>query len=95
VTWELDAILLAVIFLFWAALGSLPWLVAAVILRGRGVLLALPLAIVGGAAGGVIVPAAGARDELGLALSVGTAFLGGLLLSQLGFRLSRRPGPGP
>ena len=89
-TWELDAILLAIIFLLWAVAGFLPWLVAALIRRGRGVLVALPLAVVGGAAGGVIVPAAGARNEVGILLSVCTAFLGGLALSQVGFRLSRR-----
>ncbi|MDP2950035.1 MAG: hypothetical protein Q8P22_10910 [Chloroflexota bacterium] len=92
---DLDVIFLALLFLVWAVLGLIPWLVAAVIRRGRGALMTLPLAIVGGAGGGVLVPAAGARDEAGLFLSLSTALLGGLALSLLGPKMSRRSGPLP
>jgi len=86
---DLDIIFLALLFIMWAILGFLPWLAVAVLRRGRGVLVALPLAVAGGAGGGVLVPAAGAKDETGLFLSLGTALLGGLALALLGLRLSR------
>jgi hypothetical protein len=86
---DLDIIFLALLFIVWAILGFIPWLVLAVLRRGRGVLIALPLAVAGGAGGGVLVPAAGAKDEAGLLLSLGTALLGGLALALLGLRLAR------
>ena len=92
---DLDIIFLALLFIMWAILGFLPWLALALLRRGRGVLIALPLAIVGGAGGGVLVPAAGARDETGLFLSLGTAIVGGLALTLLGLRLSRIVGRSP
>jgi len=73
----------------WAVLGFIPWLALAVLRRGRGVLIALPLAVAGGAVAGVLVPAAGVKDETGLFLSLGTALVGGLALALLGLRLSR------
>ena len=86
---DLDIIFLALLFIMWAVLGFIPWLALAVLRRGRGVLIALPLAVAGGAVGGVLVPAAGAKDEAGLFLSLGTALVGGLALSLLGLHLSR------
>ena len=87
---DLDVIFLALLFIMWGILGFIPWLVLAVLRRGRGVLVALPLAVAGGAGGGVLVPAAGAKDETGLFLSLGTALVGGLALALVGLRLSRR-----
>ncbi len=87
---DLDVIFLALLLTMWAILGFLPWLALAVRRHGRGVLVALPLAVAGGAVGGVLVPAAGARDETGLLLSLGTAVVGGLALALLGLRLSGR-----
>ena len=84
---DLDIVFLSLLFIGWAILGSIAWLALAVRRRGRGVLIALPLAVVGGAAGGVLVPAAGAKDETGLFLSLGTALLGGLALALVGLRL--------
>ncbi len=86
---DLDIVFLALLFIMWAILGFIPWLALAVLRRGRGVLIALPLAVAGGAGGGVLVPAAGAKDETGLFLSLGTALVGGLVLALLGLRLSR------
>jgi hypothetical protein len=88
---DLDVIFLALLVSIWAILGLIPWLVLAVRRRGRGVLIALPLAIVGGIGGGVLVPAVGLRDVLAVILSVGASILGGLALALLGLRLSRRP----
>jgi hypothetical protein len=92
---DLDIIFLALLVSIWAILGFLPWLALAVRRRGRGVLIALPLAIAGGIGGGVFVPAGGARDETGLFLSLGTALVGGLALSLVGLRLSRIAARGP
>jgi hypothetical protein len=92
---DLDIIFLALLFIMWAILGFLPWLALALRRRGRGVLIALPLAVAGGAGGGVLVPAAGAKDETGLFLSLGTALIGGLALALLGLRLSRIAARGP
>jgi len=86
---DLDVIFLALLVGIWAILGLMPWLVLAVRRRGRGVLIALPLAIAGGIGGGVLVPAVGLRDVPALILSVGAALLGGLALSLVGLRLSR------
>jgi hypothetical protein len=86
---DLDIIFLALLFIMWAILGFFSWLALALLRRGRGVLIALPLAVAGGAGGGVLVPAAGARDETGLLLSLATALLGGLALALLGLRLAR------
>jgi hypothetical protein len=86
---DLNIIFLALLLSIWAILGLIPWLVLAVRRRGRGVLIALPLAIAGGIGGGVLVPAVGLRDVPALILSVGASLLGGLALSLLGLRLSR------
>ncbi|MGQ9572368.1 MAG: hypothetical protein ACUVV3_04180 [Dehalococcoidia bacterium] len=86
---DLDIIFLALLFVMWVILGFLPWLALAVLRRGRGVLLALPLAVGGGAIGGVLVPAAGPKDETGLFLSLGTALLGGFAFSLVGIRIQK------
>jgi hypothetical protein len=88
---DLDIIFLALLFTLWVILGFLPWLALAVLRRGRGVLIALPLAIAGGIGGGVLVPAMGLRDVMALILSLGASLLGGLALSLLGLRLARIP----
>lgn len=89
-TFEARLAFLLGFFALWAILGFLPWLIAAVVRSGRGVLLALPLAVAGGAAGGVLVPAAGVRDERGFLISLATAFIGGVLLSAIGILLAAR-----
>jgi hypothetical protein len=87
---DLDPIFLAVLFVAWAGLGATAWLATAIVRRGRGVLAGLPLAIAGGIGAGVLVPAAGAHDEAGLLLSLGTALLGGFVLSLVGIRIHSR-----
>jgi len=57
--------------------------------RGRGILPALPLAALGGLAGGLLVPALGRRDGVGLLVSLLAAVVGGLVFTAVGFRLSR------
>ena len=84
------AALLIVFFGIWGVLGMLPWMATALLRRGEGVLLSLPLAIVGGTAGGVLVPVIGLRDEYGLLLSLLTASLGGFFFSTIGIVLTDR-----
>jgi hypothetical protein len=67
----------------------LPWLVVAIVRHGRGVIFALPLALAGGAAGGVLVPALGADDARGFLLSLAAAAGAGLLASLVGVVLTR------
>ena len=89
-TFEVRLAFLLAFFALWALLGFLPWTVAAVARRGRDVLPALPLALAGGAAGGVLVPTVGADDARGFLISLPTAFLGGALLSAFGVWLAMR-----
>ena len=77
-------------FALWCILGLLPWAVAAVLSRGRGALLALPLALAGAAASGVLVPLLGLRDALGFFISLPAALGGGALTSAAGIALARR-----
>lgn len=88
----LEARLAFVLFFFalWCGLALLPWAAAAVISRGRGALAALPLALAGGAAGGVLVPLLGLRDATGFLLSVPAALLAASLASAAGVALGRR-----
>ena len=51
-TFEVRAALLIILFGVWGVLGMFPWIATALLRRGEGVLLSLPLAIVGGTGGG-------------------------------------------
>lgn len=86
---NLEALALVLMLVLWAALGSVCWLVGAVARRGRGTLLALPLAGLGGLAGGLLVPTLGRRDDVGLLVSLLAAVVGGLLFAAARFRLTR------
>ncbi len=88
----LEARLAFILFFFalWCLLGLFPWAIAAVLARGRGALLALPLALAGAAAAGVLVPLLGLRDALGFTLSLPAALGGGALASAAGIALARR-----
>ena len=87
---DLDPIFLALLLIVWTGLGATAWLAIAIVHRGRGVLVGLPLAMAGGIGAGVLVPAAGARDETGLLLSLGAALVGGFALSLVGIRIHSR-----
>ena len=91
----LEARLAFILFFFalWCALGLIPWALAAVVSRGRGALPALPLALAGAAAAGVLVPLVGLRDATGFLISLATAFAGGAIASILGAALGRRLWP--
>ena len=87
---DLDPIFLALLLIVWTGLGATAWLAIAIVQRGRGVLAGLPLAMAAGIGAGVLVPAAGARDETGLLLSLGAALVGGFALSLVGIRIHSR-----
>ncbi len=89
-TFEARLIIVLLFFSLWSLLGFLPWSFAAVIRRGRHVLLALPLALAAASLAGVLVPLLGARDETGFLLSIATAFLGGVLGTAAGIALAVR-----
>jgi hypothetical protein len=79
-----DILALSILILIWAVLGIIPWLVIAARRQGRGMLVLLPLAAAGGIGGGVLSPALGFRDVLGLLLSLLFAVGGGLALTSAG-----------
>ena len=87
---DLDPIFLALLLIVWTGLGATAWLAVAIVHRGRGVLVALPLAMAGGIGAGVLAPAAGADNEAGLVLSLVAAVLGGFALSLVGIRIQAR-----
>jgi hypothetical protein len=84
-----DVIALIVLCLIWAAFGVIPWLVVAYRRKGRGALVLLPLAIVGGVGGAVLVPALGARNLPAVLGSLIAAMAGGFILILAGIRLLR------
>ena len=79
----------------WAFFGLLAWAVLAVIRRGRGAVLALPLALAGAVAAGFLLPLAGLRDATGFFLSFPAALLGGGALAYAGARISDALGLAP
>lgn len=90
-----DALALAILFFVWAVLGCLSWLAVALRRRGRGMLALLPLAMAGGIGGGLLAPALGGKDGLGLVLSLPAAVLGGLALTLAGLYAGRVRRRGP
>ena len=61
----------------WGAIGLVPWLAVVIATRGRTPLIGLPLAIAAGIGGGALVPALGAKDVLGVWISLAAAFVAG------------------
>lgn len=83
------ALALAVLFLLWASLGSLGWLLAAAWREGQRVLYSLPVAVAGGIGGGLIVPALDRKDGLGVVISLGAAALAGLVVTVISLEIWR------
>ena len=90
---NLEVLALLLMLVLWAALGMVSWVAGAAVRRGRGVLPALPLSAIGGLAGGLLVPALGRRDGVGVLVSLVAALLGGLFFVAAGFRLARQDAP--
>ena len=81
---------IAFFLLCWCLLGLIPWAISAVRVRGRGAILALPLALAGACAGGVLVPLLGQRDLVGFLISLLTALIGSAAASFAGITFARR-----
>lgn len=77
-------------FLCWTVMSLIPWAAVAVYVRGRGAILALPLAVVAAWAAGVLVPLLGWRDASGFFVSLAAAFLAGLAGAVAGIAFARR-----
>jgi hypothetical protein len=88
----LEARIAFVVFFFvvWCLIGLVPWAIAAVWTRGRWALMALPLALAGAAAAGVLVPVLGQRDLTGFLISLPSALAGGALGAAAGVMLDRQ-----
>ncbi len=67
----------------WGALGLVPWCVALVAGRGRGALVALPLAFAAGVGGGALVPGLGGKNGVGVAISLLVAIAAGAAVSAI------------
>jgi hypothetical protein len=80
---------IAIFLICWSLLGLIPWALAAIWRRGRGAILALPLALGGACAGGVLVPFLARRDLTGFLISLLTALIGSGTASAAGIAFSR------
>ena len=74
------------ILTLWGAFGLVPWSVALVVGRGRGAIVALPLAFVAGVAGGALTPALGGSGGLAFGISLLTATTAGAAVSAFAVR---------
>ena len=83
------ALALAILIVLWASLGSLGWLLAAAWREGQRVLFSLPVAVVGGIGGGLLVPALDRKDGLGVVISLAAAALAGLVLTVISLQIWR------
>jgi len=77
-------------FLCWTIVALLPWVVTAILVRGRGAIVALPLAVLAAWAGGVLVPLLGWRDMTGFFVSLAAAVLAAGAGSAGGIAFARR-----
>ncbi len=82
--WELLGLL--GLLALWGALGLAPWSAALIAGRGRGALVALPLALAAGVAGGVLAPALGGKDAFGFGISLLAAVAAGAAMSLIVIR---------
>ncbi len=82
--WEILGLL--GILSLWGAFGLVPWCAALVVGRGRGAIVALPLAFIAGVVGGVLVPALGGSGGLAFGISLLTATAVGAAVSTFAVR---------
>jgi hypothetical protein len=90
VIWEARLAFILFFFLCWTIVGLVPWTVAAVASRGRGALVALPLALAAACAAGVFIPLIGLRDFTGFLISLAAAAVGGAAGAIGGIAFARR-----
>ncbi len=89
-TFEARLAFVIAFLIIWCIAGLVPWATAAVVTRGRGAALALPLCLLAACGFGIAVPVLGARDSAGFFVSLGTAFVGSTLAAVAGTALGRR-----
>lgn len=89
-TFEARVGFVIIFLLIWAVIGSIPWAVAAIRMRGRGALPLLPIVIMSAILAGIIVPLAGAKGKTGFWISLPTALFGAMIASIAGARLLPR-----
>ena len=94
-TVEARVLFVVLFFSAWAFMGLMAWACVAVLRRGNGALLALPISLTGACALGVFVPLIGLRDATGFFLSVPAAIAGSLLGYAGVLALMRRFAPLP
>ena len=78
------------ILALWGAVALVPWYVLLIARRGRGVYVALPIAVAAGMAGGALVPAFGGKDAFGFGISLPAALAAGAAASLLATQLHLR-----
>ncbi|MBI5948369.1 MAG: hypothetical protein HY875_09545 [Chloroflexi bacterium] len=69
-----DAIALTLLLAGWAIAGAIPWLALSVATRGNAGLAFLPIAMITGVIGALVVPIVGATGATGLVVSFPVAF---------------------
>jgi hypothetical protein len=89
-TFEARVGFVIVFLLIWAIIGSIPWAVAAIRMRGRGALPLLPIVVLSAILAGIIVPLSGAKDVTGFWFSLLTALVGAIIASAAGQRFFPR-----
>jgi hypothetical protein len=89
-TFEARLAFIVFFFLCWTIVALLPWAAVAVAVRGRGAILALPLAVLAGWAAGIAVPLLGWRDATGFFVSLAAALAGATAGSIAGIAFARR-----
>jgi hypothetical protein len=89
-TFEARLAFIVFFFLCWTVVALLPWAAVAVAVRGRGAILALPLAVLAACASGIAVPLLGWRDATGFFVSLATALVGATGGSLAGIAFARR-----
>jgi hypothetical protein len=92
-TFEARLAFIVFFFLCWTIVALLPWAVTAVVVRGRGAIVALPLAVFAAWAAGVLVPLAGWRDAGGFFFSLLAALTAAAAGSVAGIAFARRLQP--
>ena len=90
VTFEARLGFLVFFLIVWALIALIPWAIAAVLRRGEGAALALPLAVLAAWAAAILVPVVGLRDLTGFYLSLVAAALGSAAGTAAGLAIAGR-----
>jgi len=92
-TFEARVAFVVFFFAVWLFFGLMAWAAVAVLRRGRGALVALPLALLGAAVAGMLVPVLGWQNAAGFFVSLCAATAGGFAGAIAGVAFASRMGP--